>query len=296
MDRPELQEQLDVCRSVAEAAGDPQLRALAGALAKDTEIIAQFEDRLATDRMIVERLHAVDSPTDLRERLTAAFREGVERSAQDRSRMPEIAQRALESPSEESGSPSTIAPVRKNLVTRRRYFGKVLALATVTCVSLALVFFLIPRPTSMEETLTEADFAEKAISLCIANNEPWHPASSPTQPTLPWKPSELPLISQVNATRWKEVYFNAAGKCEIWELSTPHGAQAYLLLTSAPWKAGMLPSAVSRTPSHSSGNWSAGAWRQNGIAYALVVEGDAKAYRDMIRVQPIAQLMRRSVR
>lgn len=288
MDRPSLQEQLDACRSLADATSDPELRELSAALRSDPQLPSRLENQLALDHRILEQLDDVTPPEDLKASLIAAFRKGALRNAQDSQRLAPVVTKSLQGANQEASADPQSVPARRDLVTRRRYGARVLGLTVLASVAILFVVFLNRSPGPNLVTLSPTAFAANAIKLCRSDLSPWKAMDAVEKPKHDWNFAQLPLIAGAAPVRWKETNSDFAGLCSIYQFETQGGEGGYLLMSNAAWEEGKLPSSISRNPIHDSGGWTAGVWRRNGVAYALVVSGDAAAYRAVVQPASIA--------
>jgi hypothetical protein len=284
MNRPTLQEQLDVCRSAADATGDSNLRELAEAIEKDPKISQKLTEQIAFDRRLASELASLALPTDLKVRLQAAFQQGAARQTQDRVRlpMPDQAIAAAES------SEPKIAEPKPRVARRRKSYRAVVAVALSICALLLIYPILNFTHSDPGLDLTEAQFCERALQLSTSGVGAWNADASSAPPHLAWNNRVISLKGISQPLRWKRVDGPGNGDWIVWELNSLQGERVYLLATDARWKPLQLPQSLSKNPKTSSGTWSVGAWQSNGIAYALVVEGNAGRFRQLTPQNSVA--------
>lgn len=286
MDRPTLQEQLDACRSAAQAANDPLLRELAEALRGDRQVAEKLENQLAADSLLKSELENVSVPNHLPSMLLQAFRAGAAEHQQSRGRVQELVGQGVdEAISTRPETDEAVAERSKLLLTPKRRLPKKSIAVLAVASAVLLAFFALQFNGAAPALDWDAQrFAKEARTECLKEGGSWNDISSGVGMPLKWDPKALPLVGNPQPLKWKSVHQERVGKWVVWELNASAGERVYVLAAEAPWRNGLLPPVLSQTPTlPSTGNWTVGVCRVGQISYAVVVEGGDARFRELIR-------------
>lgn len=288
MDRPTLQEQLDACRDAAQAADDPMLRELAEAMKSDPQISDLLKKQWTEEETLKSQLSLVPVPNGLREHLASSFRQAVAQSEQDYSRLRIVTERAIDASPEKESAAEIVEPKKPSLSPKRRLPIKTIGMLTVPAVALVLILGIFFRWTG-EVEWDSGEFAKQAIVYCSENAGEWIPINSKSASPLPWDPNVLPIVKNLLPQRWKVVESKYDGTWMVWELESAPNERVYVLAAKADWS-GDLPPVLSDIPIKSTGNWSVGVCRVEGVSYAVVVEGNEQRFRSIVQSSQYAHV------
>lgn len=290
MDRPSLQEQLDSCRTPDDLLRDPNLRELADAVANDPQCASRLQTQFEFDSQLAQGLAAVSPPSDLTAKLTEAFRRGVELRKQDRLLLGPVAdQFATEGSSEVSPIDPFASSSKANIFPKRRLVGKAVVATFALSAALAVLLMFFRLPPEQELAKTEPELANLALQFCTVEGEGWTSDFSKVPPKLKWTSRWLPLNDVSQPLRFRKIDPQLPGNWIVWQLNSNKGGRVFLLASDAAWKPNLISGRPSRTPIKNTGSWSVGVWTQNGVTYAVVVEGDSSRFEDVIQKQQTAE-------
>ena len=284
---PKLFEAIDACRPASDDISLSELRELAAELARDPRLAKVYARVQTLDAAIAEAVVDVPLPDGLHDRLLACVR---------------AAQEAPAAALEIQGSGSTVVtagPVSTGSVfTSRGLWGASrwpggwltacggLALAA----SVALMVYLsLPAPQELD--------ADRIVQLALEFHEKTHDAASPMAMPVADNGSRDKLLGQFplsaavtpgGRVQWHKVVDFLGRPGVAYEMAGPGGVRATLYAVNlaaprtAPQLGPSLPTAPLGTPLLETGGRTVAAWREKGLLYVLVVDGELPAYRQFV--------------
>ncbi|HTU25106.1 MAG TPA: hypothetical protein VMF30_06900 [Pirellulales bacterium] len=268
----------DACRPGSRDLDEPEMAALADALASDPVLRAEFEASCRLDVRLSEAFAAVPVPVGLADRLLANLRTSTlqtaaaEATAAAASILMDARTVVVRTPASPIDRLAQLPPVQR--VSRRRI---VLAAAAALLVTTgAWVALHVPSSQSSGELTSDAAdwFAELG--------DAWQP---PAQ-----APADLPLASAIvgRVRGWQPLARSIAKRGVVYSLA--QGAKSRAVLFVLPGRRAGLPPTAPFDPQSATGGLSISAWQSQGLVYVLVVEGDPRAYRRLLNPgrQPLA--------
>lgn len=251
--RIDLVEALEACRPGCDDLADPDLAAAAAEVAADPALEDRFLRQQKLDVSLAGAIADVPVPPELLARLLAALE------------------------ATPSAPPREVPALAAQAVSGRRrspgwWFGVAGAVAALVLLALGLARLQRQEPLAAPVVLEQAisHFARDAA-----------PSGRLVHETMP--PRAFPLSVALRPrgdVRWRslESFLDRPGVA--YDMLGPRGARAtlYVIRGSVPH----APEEPPARPAHETGNCSAALWQHRGLLYVLVVQGDARAYADLL--------------
>jgi hypothetical protein len=282
MDPSEMREAMDACRAGSDDLGLPELAQVADSLAADSGARRVFDRIQRLDKRIAAAAHDVPVPAGLAERILARLPNGSA-LATNGSLAAETAA-ATESISTETaamGAAGLVAPAAAQVAPaaalgRLRFSKRALSLAGLAAsllIAVGLVAFWPPhKPLSAAALIDNSgDWTAQ-----LAERASWEPL---TEREL----AKYPAAEAVRARpqSWSNASSLVGEDAVVYDVSTA-GHRAYLfVIPSVDPVAGPAPSSIPQSSTH---GLMIGCWQSQGMVYVLVVEGDVRAYQNLINL------------
>ena len=266
MDRSEIREAMDACRARSDDLRLPDLAPLAERLASDTAARRLFDRLQRFDRQISNATLDVPVPAGLAERILARVQIASGNST------------AVASNDAVDNAPCP-APVTEPNRRRMGRRGWILA-AVAASVAVAVSFALWPRPTELtaDELLSHGGDWAKQLWKQPTN---WRPLAA-GQREVPNYPLAAPIV--VSPSRWADVARLSESNAVAYDLTTGGGQRAILfVIREAEIECNPTPPI---RPQSSTEGLMIGCWRAQGVVYVLVVEGDERSYKSLLKSIP----------
>jgi hypothetical protein len=271
MERSDFLESMDACRATSDDLRLPELAPLADRLATDPAARKVFDRIQRFDRRLSEATRDVPVPVGLAERIMACL--------ESNSVEPGVVERAidLEHDGDSATSATHVAPVRRRM-GRRSW----LLAATAASVLVAAAFTFWPRPAELTaQRLLEnsGDWARKLWNV---------PAKWTSLPAGQRELAGFPMPQVINAlaSRWADVGDDVEWRAVAYDVSPRGGPRAMLLVIKDGEidEGGPSPTA---SPQSTTGGLMIGCWQGQGVVYVLVVEGDERSYKNLLKAAPM---------
>ncbi len=270
-----LWQAIDACRPGSDDERCSELAPLADRLAADAELAQAFAGAQRFDMLVAETLDDLPLPAGFEQRLLALLASAqtapVERGTTDEAAV--AAARSPEpsvTPAQDSEEFATWPSARAR--SRRRWLAGVAAVAAAVVVGAWLAW---PRAELTADSLPIA--AQQWFLEFDSSAAAWHNQTVPAGYTFP--------VRDLGARRPRWAAVNTADGYQLaaYDLSLPTVTAYLFVLDGGP--AG-LPSQPPTSPQRSTGAQSVAVWQAGGLTYALVVQGDAAAYRRFLLPPP----------
>lgn len=266
---------IDACRPGSDDEQSPELAPLAERLAADADLSRAFAGAQRFDMLVAEALDDLPLPTGFEQRLLAALT-SAQTAPGDHGAADEAASVAAASPEPSiapaaaSVQPATLAFARAR--SRRRWLVSVAAVAAAVAVGAWLAW---PRAELTADSLPIA--AQQWFLEFDSSAAAWHNQTVPAGYTFP--------VRDLGARRprWAAVSTADGFHLAAYDVSLPSVTAYLFVLEGGP--AG-LPSQPPTAPQRSTGAQTVAVWQAGGLTYALVVQGDAAAYRRFLLPPP----------
>jgi hypothetical protein len=271
-----LREAMEAYRPGTDDPGDPHFAALVRQLAADPELAERVEELRRLDGVIRGAMQDVPVPEALAQRLLRRLEEA--RSENETGGL--CADTNLQAPPDgwvPSGAgwgtfERSASPLRRRVPYRVRWM---VSLAGAVAAALVVAIWLRANRT---QVFTPSAVLEAATRMFAA--EPPEPAyllaEKPAPPDYPFGHDVL----EMPETRWRWVAGFLGGKAVAYDLMGPGGCRATLYV--ARRTVDQLPSLPPDAPRPMTAGCSAAAWQQESLLYVLVVDGDARVYRNFL--------------
>jgi hypothetical protein len=279
MDAFEIRDAMESCRPGSDDLNLPEMSPLAEALAADPELRGTFSRIERLDRQITAATRDLPVPGGLAERILARLpvqaasdEASHQKQDADQAAIPAIAT-ALDSAKVNAAAddPNAVSPLPLPL-TRRRISRRAWSLAAVgTCALVAAAFFAVLRPQtplSADDLIAQSgDWAAQ-----IWDRATWSTIGSAKYP--------FSAAVRAQALAWTDVSSIVGKDAIAYDISIGgHRAVLFVIPSNDP----VANSAPPAEPQSSTGGQMIGCWQTGGMVYVLVVEGDARAYQNLIR-------------
>jgi hypothetical protein len=265
-----LREAMEAYRPGTDDPGDPHFAAPLRQLAADPELAERVEELRRLDGVIRGAMRDVPVPEALAQRLLRRLEEA--RSENETGGL--CADANLQAPPD--GSPGAFERSASPLHRRVRH-GLRWMVSLAGAVAAALVVAIWFR-ANRTEVFTPSAVLEEATRMFAA--EPPEPAyllaEKPAPPGYPFGHDVL----EMPEARWRWVAGFLGGKAVAYDLLGPGGSRATLYV--ARRTVDQLPSLPPDVPRPMTAGCSAAAWQQEAVLYVLVVDGDARVYRNFL--------------
>ncbi len=269
MQRSELLEAMDACRATNNDLSLPELASLADHLASDPAANRLFDRVQRLDRRLVTAARDVPVPVGLAERILT----GVASHATD----ADVFERASTDVNNCEPVPATDIPPARHRVSRRSWW----LAAAAASVLVAAAFEFWPRPVELTAERLREDSGEWAKQLW---NSParWNSFSAEQRAKSSYP---LPPTIIAPASRWADVSEEVDRSAIAYDLSSGGGPRAVLfVIRDSEIEAGAAPPS---TPQSSTLGLMIGCWQEQGVIYVLVVEGDERSYKNLLKTAPV---------
>lgn len=276
MNRKELRDLMDCCRPDRKDLAEPELRALAEALAKpdqDSAVRDEFAAVAAWDRQLKEALQDVPIPDGLAERLLR----GVESATGDGT-----------SPAASGSTLREAATEGVELQVTRRTVGRsrrwlVATAAAVAAIAASVLAILAIWPHS--DPLTATQVADQARGWITRLDPSAWRDSPPPRDRFPVDPT-----LRFTAVVWQPVTGVDWGEAVAYQAMLPPDQLPAYLLVIRTARGSQLASLPPLVPDSTTGNLAIGVWKTEQHLYVLMVPGTAAQYRRALRTQALASL------
>jgi hypothetical protein len=267
---------IDACRPGSDDERCPELAPLADRLAADAELAQAFAGAQRFDMLVAETLDDVPLPAGFEQRLLAAL-VAAQTLPTARAPMDEAAAVAAAPSSEPNVAPvpHSVAPATVAFARARSPRRWLVGVAAVAAAVVAGAWLSWPRAELTAETLPIA--AQQWFLEFDSTAAAWHNQSVPAGYTFPVRDlgSRRP--------RWAAVNTADGYQLAAYDLSLPTVTAYLFVLDGGPEG---LPTQPPTSPQRSTGAQSVAVWQAGGLTYALVVQGDAAAYRRFLLPPP----------
>lgn len=250
---------MEACRPSHDDAADPLLAPLAAAMAGDPQLDDRYQRQQRLDVALGGALQDVPLPDGLAGRLLQALATARE---------PKLA--AVTAP----------APPAARLSGgfRRRRAVRGWGFAAAGVAAAALIFALMVLEVGRHDSCTPQFVLEQAVNLfaAAAPGPAWPVAQKSPPATFPLSS----VLRESSDVRWRPLhgFLDRAGVA--YELTAPGGGRATLYVVHRSVLG--APNQPPAMPAHQTGSWSAAIWQQDGLLYVLVVQGDSRAYGELL--------------
>jgi hypothetical protein len=266
MERSEFYEAMDACRAGSDDLGLPELAPLAECLASESASRRMFDRLQRFDRRISTATLNVPVPAGMAERILARVQIASSNSTVV----------ASNDAVDDAPCPAPATGPNRRLMGRR---GWMLA-AVAASVAMVVSVVLWPRPTELtaDELLSRGGNWAKQLWTQPTN---WIllPAG---QRQLPNYPLAAPIV--VSPSRWADVGGISESNAVAYDLSTGGGQRAILfVIRDAEIECNPTPPI---SPQSSTEGLMIGCWRAQGVVYVLVVDGDERSYKNLLKSIP----------
>lgn len=263
-DQPTDREMIDACRPGSDDVAMPEMSPLATRLQGDSMLRRAFERSQRLDAVLETVIRQGSVPDGLASRLLATVAGGEE--ARTRAAVVSDHPRAAD---------ELTLPVRRRL-DRRAWTALAAGLVGVAAVIAAVVAWLPPN---------ERPITEREIGLLV----PTWKAAVEKQPWLTTGfPESFPPTRQIALARqgWQSITDGGiTGQLVCYDL-TPIGKGQVLLFVLQTNRRVQLPARPPARPLLDTQGLCVGAWKEQGLVYAIYVVGDARRYQQLIRLVP----------
>jgi hypothetical protein len=288
MNPSEIREAMDSYRPGSDDLNLPEMAPLAEALSADAALRGVFGRSQRLDRRIAATMRDVPVPAGLVERLLARL---PAPAAIDRAELPQqetssVAMPAIATALDNANTiaaaddPHAASPTAPPVAPRRFSRRAWSAAAVAACGLVAAAFAAFWRPHT---PLSAANLVEECgdWSAQIWQQARWNPLPSAASGLTKYPLS--PAI-RVRALAWTDVSSIVGEDAVAYDISIGGHRAALFVIPSGDSVADPVPPVQ---PQSSTGGQMIGCWQAGGMVYVLVVEGDARAYQNLVR--PSAQ-------
>ncbi len=256
---------LDACRPATDDLRQPELQAIAGAVASDArarEIRVRIE---RIDRATLRAIHDVAVPTGLEGRLLARLREAAQ--LVDAGKVADPAARSAPGIADHVGTRHS----------RRRWLAWSAGLATAVAATVAAVMVFRPAPPLEGQDLELG----RNWHTQVVDSDDWQTTDSPDSQEYPL-PDELRVVP----LRFRDASAIVGRDALAFDLSLPGGPRATLFVIPQEEQA-RVPAAPPLTPQSTTLGPNVAYWQRGHVIYVVVIDGGRpEDYRRLIRTAP----------
>ncbi len=264
---PRLLEAIDACRPGSDDLLDAELASLADAMAVDPELRAVYDKLEQTDLALAEAFYDVRVPEGLADRIL------------DRLASADEAPASLEEP---STTQDETVDLPSPPAGRARFWRRKRILVTVVGATAASLLAALWVWSGSREDWTEGEVANAAVVLFDDEGSPPPMGILTSQESPPNSHPICLLVNRFQETRWRWTTGLLGRKAVAYDLTPAGGARATLYVVK--YIVPSLPTSAPQYPVFNSRNRCAAAWQSGGLVYVLVVEGDARRYREILNM------------
>jgi hypothetical protein len=269
MERSELLEAMDACRPGSDDLRLPEMAPLADQLASDQVSSWTFSRIQRINRRIAATTREVPVPAGLAGRILASLQMTSENG-------PPV-EVAPANVGDERPTPAPPDTSKRRRIGRRGW--SIVAAAACLVAAFSIAFW--PRPSELTRQQLLNDSSEWARQLW---NGPTHwTALGAGERELPKYP--LPVVLAASATYWADAGGMVDLNAVAYDLSSGGGPRAVLfVIREDEIDADATPP---NSPQSSTGGLMIGCWQSQGLVYVLVVEGDERTYKSLLKPVPV---------
>jgi hypothetical protein len=259
----ELRQAIDACRAGRQDLNLPEFSNLSQRLAESPELRSSYERAQSADRVLAHAMDDVPVPANLADRLLARLRAAA---PQPTATTQQVVVSSTAAPMEVA--PKYNAPAR---TSRRAAWRAGLAGLAASLLAVTGWWLVQPRPISTE------DMPQFVAQVYDQMGNEWQALQ--TAPASLAAPKSL-----VRPRDWQDVSAAFGHKAAAYRFALGGGKQAVLFAVNV--ELDRVPNLPPARPQPSTGALSVAIWQSGGVAYVLVLKGDARDYQRLFKSQP----------
>jgi hypothetical protein len=281
MNRQEISEAMEGCRSDLDMVQQTESRQLADALQQDPLLRARYDRIRSWDQVLGKALNSCSVP----EGLCARLLDALEQSASMPLEMPDSASTSLDLPTQpilDIEASTQRPPVSSPAIPRRSWLRRSLWLAASLSAAALIFVSLWLNPFVSQTPQLTAEFADEIIHWTqMVSRSGWKTDFS--DPELRHTPFDPRIQAIPHRWTWIETRYHA--RTVVYDLTLRRDEPAYLFCFVS--RQSSLPSSPPGVPFSTTGGFSIGVWQQGDWVFVLAVRGSERRYRSLIQAPVI---------